>query len=59
VQFLNTMTTREDMDEIDLFGTKVPRKSATVNAQKFVSFDMNSRFFRSKLSLNKNHFAHA
>ena len=30
-QFLNTMTTREDMDEIVLFGTKVPNNSATVN----------------------------
>ena len=29
-QFLNTMITREDMDEIDLSGTKVPKKSATV-----------------------------
>ena len=30
-QFLKTMSIREDMDEIDLFGTKVPNKSATVN----------------------------
>ena len=29
-QFLKTMTKREDMDEIDLFGTRVPNKSATV-----------------------------
>ena len=29
-QFFETMTTREDMDEIDRFGTKVPEKSASV-----------------------------
>ena len=29
--FLKTMTTPEDMDEIDLLGTKVPNKNATVN----------------------------
>ena len=28
--FLKTMTTGEDMDEMDLVGTKVPNKSATV-----------------------------
>ena len=30
-QFLKTVATREYMDEIDLFGTKVSNKSATVN----------------------------
>ena len=28
---LDIMTTRKDMDEIDLSGTKVPKQSATVN----------------------------
>ena len=29
-QFFDTMTTIQDMDEIDLFGKKLPKKSATV-----------------------------
>ena len=36
-QFLKTMTEPEDMDEIDLFGTKVPDKSATVNSLMRIS----------------------
>ena len=31
LEILNTMITREDMDEIDLLGTKVPKKAQLLN----------------------------
>ena len=34
------MPTREDMDEIDLFGTKVPNKSATVKMEAYSSLKL-------------------
>ena len=31
LEILNTMITREDMDEIDLLGTKVPKNAQLLN----------------------------
>ena len=35
-QFFDTTATSQDMDEIDLFGKKLPKKSATVKIHHFI-----------------------